>query len=66
MVRGRENTEAVSAVKKGYLLPLVSVGPSGIGGEWQWEVGCYCFDTSNPDDEVPLPLSVWLCLQLHL
>ncbi len=39
MVRGRENTEAVSAVKKGHLLPLVSIGPSGIGGEWQREVG---------------------------
>ncbi len=37
MVRGRRESGAVSAGKKGHLLLLVSVGPSGIGGEWQWE-----------------------------
>ena len=39
MVKGRMESGAVSAVKKGHLMPLVSIGPSGIGGEWQWEVG---------------------------
>ena len=39
MVKGRVESGAVLAGKKGHLLPLVSIGPSGIRGEWQWEVG---------------------------
>ncbi|MHC4545985.1 MAG: hypothetical protein ACYTDW_16720 [Planctomycetota bacterium] len=38
MVIGRENSAAVSAEKaKDVRMPLVSIGPSGIGGEYQWE-----------------------------
>jgi len=32
MVKGRMDSGAVSAGEKGHLLPLVSIGPSGIGG----------------------------------
>ncbi len=39
MVKGRVDSGAVFEGEKGHLLPLVSIGPSGIGGEWQWEVG---------------------------
>ena len=38
MVRGRKSSVAVSVEggrKAG--MPLVSIGPSGIGGEYQWE-----------------------------
>ena len=38
MVRGRENSSSVSSEKaKDVRMPLVSIGPSGIGGEYQWE-----------------------------
>jgi hypothetical protein len=38
MVRGRENSNSVSSEKaKDVRMPLVSIGPSGIGGEYQWE-----------------------------
>ncbi len=39
MVKGRMESRAVLAGKKGHLMPLVSIGPSGIGGEFQREVG---------------------------
>ena len=38
MVRGRENSEVGSAGADRMMgVPLVSIGPSGIGGEWQRE-----------------------------
>lgn len=38
MVRGRENSSSVTSEKaKDVRKPLVSIGPSGIGGEYQWE-----------------------------
>lgn len=38
MVRGRENSSSVTSEKaKDVRMPLVSIGPSGIGGEYQWE-----------------------------
>ena len=38
IVRGRENSEVGSAVAVRMVgVPLVSIGPSGIGGERQWE-----------------------------
>ncbi len=38
MVRGRENSSSVSSEKaRDVRMPLVSIGPSGIGGEYQWE-----------------------------
>ena len=38
MVRGRENSEVVSAGADRMVgVPLVSIGPSVIGGEWQRE-----------------------------
>ena len=40
MVKGSGNSEVVSAgVDRMVCVPLVSIGPSGIGGEWQWEIG---------------------------
>ena len=36
LVKGRENTVLIRQ-KKGVRMPLVSIGPSGIGGEYQWE-----------------------------
>ena len=38
MVKGRKNSGSVSAeTAKDVRMPLVSIGPSGIGGEYQWE-----------------------------
>ena len=38
MVKGRNNPTAVPVEKaKDVRIPLVSIGPSGIGGEYQWE-----------------------------
>ena len=38
VVRGRENTDVGSAGADRMVgVPLVSIGPSGIGGEWQRE-----------------------------
>ena len=38
MVKGRKNSSSLSAEKAGDVrMPLVSIGPSGIGGEYQWE-----------------------------
>jgi hypothetical protein len=38
MVKGRQNLGVVSfRQKRGIRVPLVSIGPSGIGGEYQWE-----------------------------
>lgn len=40
MVKGRENSEVVSATADMMVgVPLVSIGPGGIGGEGQWEMG---------------------------
>ena len=38
MVKGRKNSSSVTIEKaKCVRIPLVSIGPSGIGGEYQWE-----------------------------
>ena len=38
IVRDRENSSSVTSEKaKDVRMPLVSIGPSGIGGEYQWE-----------------------------
>ena len=38
MVKGRQNTCTFPVrQKKGIRMSLVSIGPSGIGGEYQWE-----------------------------
>ena len=38
MVKDRKNSAAVPARQKmGVRMPLVSIGPSGIGGAYQWE-----------------------------
>ena len=40
MVKGSRNSEVVSAGPVRMVdVPLVSIGPSGIGGEGQWEMG---------------------------
>ncbi len=40
MVKGRGNSEVVSAGPDRMVgVPLLSIGPSGIGGEGQWEMG---------------------------
>lgn len=38
MVKSRKNSSSVSTeIAKDVRMPLVSIGPSGIGGEYQWE-----------------------------
>lgn len=38
MVKGRESSNSVPiAAPKDIRMPLVSIGPSGIGGKYQWE-----------------------------
>lgn len=38
MVKSRNNSSLVSTERvKDVRMPLVSIGPSGIGGEYQWE-----------------------------
>ena len=38
MIKSRKNSSSVSTERaKDVRMPLVSIGPSGIGGEYQWE-----------------------------
>jgi len=37
LVKGKEKSDMVFGGRAGTGMPLVSIGPSGVGGEYQWE-----------------------------